>query len=653
MTSNIRPLLAAVSTGVLCGLSVDSAQAQVLPDSAAARAFMADKAILEQGSRPQAIPNSVLVKFRPGVGRADQDSIISTLGGQRVRDFTLVEGLVHVRLPQNAAGVMQALAANPRVEYVEPDAVQSLESALVLPNDTYFHLQYGLYNTGQAVNGVSGIAGIDIRMPEAWIDIVGSNDCLVAVIDSGVQWNHPDFAYSGGSNIWVNDDSAGNRRDDDNNGYVDDFRGWDFYANDNNPADENGHGTHVAGIIAAAANNGIGISGTAWHCKIMPLRFLSRNGSGATSDAIAALNYAVMEGARVSNNSWGGGGYSQALSDAILAAGIKGHVFVAAAGNNGVNIDNTPFYPAAYPHSNIITVAAINNRGDLASFSNTGSVGVDIVAPGVDIASTYKSSSYAYLSGTSMAAPFVSGVLGLLASQQPFVTPEALIDRVLASGTPDDRYTGKVKSGRLLDGGAALQMERSAPLAPSNLAAWVQGSSVTLEWTDNANNESGFEVSRSGAPVVMLSANTESYVEDGLAAGSYTYSVRAYNEAGYSSVLTVEASVAADSGGAALPMAPESFAATNNNDGSATLGWTSSDSSITGFRLQREKQNKNGSWGGLTTMSLGAAARSYRDNTGSGTFRYSLFAINSQGETAALTMDGGNQLVVNVTRNGK
>ena len=209
--------------------------------------------------------------------------------------------------------------------------------------------------------------------------------------------------------IWQNQNEIpGNGIDDDANGYIDDVNGWDFAFNDNSPEDGNGHGTHVAGTIAAIRNNSIGIAGVANNIKIMPLRFLDDSGNGYTNNAIAALNYAVANGAPISNNSWGGGGYSTSLYNAINAADQAGHTFVAAAGNSGQNIDSNPSYPAAYNATNIISVAAINSSGDLASF-NYGYNNVDIAAPGVSyfhhshiIRSVSGADRYASLNGTSL-----------------------------------------------------------------------------------------------------------------------------------------------------------------------------------------------------------------------------------------------------------
>ena len=290
-----------------------------------------------------------------------------------------------------------------------------MHGSQTLPNDTYFNLEWGLHNTGQTIQGQVGIADADIDCPEAWDLSTGNASFVIADIDTGMQWTHPDLD----GNVWSNPgEIAGNGIDDDGNGYIDDTRGWDFYSVDNNPDDGDGHGTHTAGTIGAEGNNGIGVVGVNWQCKIMPLRFLGPFG-GSTSDAILAVNYAAAKGVRVSNNSWGGGGFSQGLFDAINAAKAVGHVFVAAAGNNGSNNDSSPFYPASYNLDNLISVAATDNRDNRASFSNYGAVSVDLGAPGVNVASTYTASGYAYLSGTSMATPHVTGVVALVEALNP------------------------------------------------------------------------------------------------------------------------------------------------------------------------------------------------------------------------------------------
>jgi serine protease len=266
----------------------------------------------------------------------------------------------------------------------------------------------------------------------------------VAVIDTGIDYTHPDLA----DNIWVNEDEIpGNRIDDDKNGYVDDVHGYDFVNNDGDPMDDHFHGTHVAGTIGAVGNNGIGISGVNWSVQIMALKFLDAGGGGFTSDAISALNYAVANGAIASNNSWGGGGFSAAFQTAIQNAASKGHIFVAAAGNDGWNTDHDPFYPSGYNVDNIVSVGATDFRDELAYFSNYGVTSVDLTAPGVGIYSTFPthmtdamrdegfSTNYESISGTSMATPHVTGVIALVATLHPDWSYSQIIEQVL--GTVD------------------------------------------------------------------------------------------------------------------------------------------------------------------------------------------------------------------------
>ncbi len=274
---------------------------------------------------------------------------------------------------------VETYEASPDVEYAEPDYILK-PSQTTSANDSDYPKLYGLNNTGQT----GGTADADVDAPEAWNATTGDTGTVVAVIDEGVDINHPDLK----NNIWTNpSETAGNGIDDDKNGYVDDVNGWDFYNNDatvydRDPVSGAGdeHGTHVAGTIAAEGNNNLGVVGVNWKANIMPLKFLGPNG-GYTSDAVEALNYAVNKGVKISNNSWGGGGFSQALYDAINRADTAGHLFVAAAGNDGVNNDTTAHYPSSYTSANIISVAATDSKDALASFSNYGSSSVDLAAP--------------------------------------------------------------------------------------------------------------------------------------------------------------------------------------------------------------------------------------------------------------------------------
>jgi subtilisin family serine protease len=327
---------------------------------------------------PAYVPGELLVKFRPEV-RNQAAAVYEQWFGISTRRTFAINGYQQVKLPPGVdiEEALELYLEDPDVEHAEPNYLVYANST---PNDPHFDQLWGMHNTGQNVNGTVGTADADIDAPEAWNVTTGSSDVVVAVIDSGVDINHPDLA----ANIWTNAaELNGNPgEDDDGNGKIDDVHGWDFYVNNNDPRDANGHGTHVAGTIAAVGNNAKGVTGVSWSAKIMPIRFLDAWGIGDTADAIAAIQYANEMGADIINNSWGGGAYSQPLKDAIDASDA---LFVCAAGNTGSNTDITPHYPSSYNSANIIAVAASDQNDNLASFSNYGAVSVDVAAPGVNI----------------------------------------------------------------------------------------------------------------------------------------------------------------------------------------------------------------------------------------------------------------------------
>lgn len=327
------------------------------------------------------------------------------------------------------------------VEYCSPDF--EITIADTVSNDPHYTSLWGMSNE-------QGIAA-----PQAWDLTTGSEEIVVAVIDTGVDYNHPDLAQ----NIWVNNgEIGGNGIDDDGNGYIDDVYGWNAVANNGNSMDDNGHGTHCAGTIGAVGNNARGVVGVNWNVKIMGLKFLNAYGSGSLSGAIQAINYMVAMkkrgvNIRVSNNSWGGGGFSQALYNAIQEANKAGIIFVAAAGNESNNNDGAASYPGGYDLPNVISVAAVDRDGNLASFSNYGATTVDIAAPGVGILSTYPGNQYASLSGTSMAAPHVSGALALLLAREPTLGALEAMDRATNTGKTLETLNGIVSSGRIVNVG--------------------------------------------------------------------------------------------------------------------------------------------------------------------------------------------------------
>ena len=354
-----------------------------------------------------------------------------------------------------------------------------------IPNDPSFTRLYGINNVGQT----GGTTDADIDAPEAWNVSTGSSSIIVGVIDTGIDYTHPDLA----ANVWTNPgEVAGNGVDDDRNGFVDDVHGYDFANDDGDPMDDNYHGTHVAGTIGGVGNNGTGVAGVSWNVSLMALKFLDASGSGYLSDAIRAVNYATMMrtiygvNVRVTNNSWGGGGYEAGLLDAINAGGDAGILFVAAAGNSGTNSDASPSYPAAYDSPAIVSVAATDNKDALASFSNYGATSVDLAAPGVSIYSTVPGNQYGTLSGTSMAAPHVAGVAALALAVDPSLSVAQLKSRLIDNVDPVASLVGKTASGGRLN--AANVVSSVAAYGPtvaiaSSRSSVTRGETSTITFT--------------------------------------------------------------------------------------------------------------------------------------------------------------------------
>jgi subtilisin family serine protease len=413
-------------------------------------------AAFAQTPRDDYSPGELLIKFVPGTPAAQIDSILGSLGASRVAEFRSI-GASQQRISRMT--VEQAVArfrGDPRIRYIEPNFVVHASRA---PNDPSLAQEWAMHNTGQT----GGTAGADIDALRAWDITTGSASVLVAIIDSGIDYTHTDLA----PNIFFNTaEIPNNHIDDDGNGFVDDVRGWDFVNGDNDPMDDNGHGTHVAGTVGAVGNNGIGVAGVSWNVRLLPVKFLNSSGAGNVANAISAIEYATRMGARIMNNSWGGGPYSQALFDAIRAAGDAGALFVAAAGNESSDNDLTPSYPAGYVLPNVISVAATDANDQLATFSNYGATTVDLAAPGVDILSTARRGGYILLSGTSMATPHVSGTLALILSRFPDIDPASAKSLLLSHVQPVPALTGRVASGGRLSAYLPLASPDSLPPAP-------------------------------------------------------------------------------------------------------------------------------------------------------------------------------------------
>ena len=398
-------------------------------------------------------PTSVMVKFTPGTSDGQRAFIRAAIAGVTVETWDSLPGLEHLAIPGRVEDAIAAVSIlgemTQVVEFIEPDFVAHLNA---LTNDTSLGNLWAMNNTGQVVNSDAGTAGADIDADLAWDVVTGSSSMVVGMADSGFNSTHEDLA----ANRWTNPgEIATNGIDDDGNGKIDDVWGWDFYNNDNNPTDDNGHGTHTAGTVGAVGNNGKGVVGVCWNVRLAGLKIGSRNGSILLSAGISAVDYCIAKGIKVSNHSWGGGSFSSSFDAVVTRARTAGHMLVCSAGNNGANSETAPLYPASYAQNNIIAVAATDNNDALASFSNYGSTRVDIAAPGVTILSTYiktnSNKAYAYLSGTSMAAPYVTGAAALVWSQNPSWTYAEVRNKLLSTVRPIPALSGKCVTGGVLN----------------------------------------------------------------------------------------------------------------------------------------------------------------------------------------------------------
>ncbi len=403
----------------------------------------------------------VLVRFKPGVSLEQIGSIAAANNDLLADNIESVKGLTVIDDLDDAEAQLvadQYAAMTEYVEYAEvnyevklddPIQKQNTTKALYLdvagpqPNDPHFGDQWALNNLGND----GGKERADLDALEAWQTTQGSEDVVVAVLDSGVDYTHVDLK----ANMWFRPENIP-AYVDDQLGTFNDLNGYNGTDNIADPMDDNGHGTHCAGIIGAEGNNGEGVAGINWKVKIMPLKFLGRGGFGSTNDAIEAINYAIDRkkngvNVRIISASWGSTSKSKALEDTIRAAGDAGILFVAAAGNDGSDNDRRPHYPSNYDLPNVVSVAALDRTDSLASFSNYGIKSVHVAAPGKEILSTWLNDNYREASGTSMATPYVSGVAALIVANEPNITMEKLRARLLGSVDKLDSLDGKVETG--------------------------------------------------------------------------------------------------------------------------------------------------------------------------------------------------------------
>jgi subtilisin family serine protease len=381
-----------------------------------------------------AAPTQLIVGFTNGTSRSESTSIINDTDATIERRLPGGAAVVNVDRGANLTGVANELESDDSVRYASPNFTVH---ATALANDP-------LISDGSAW----GL--LRLHAPTAWSAADGSG-AVVAVLDGGLNTSNPDIAGA----LWTNtSEIAGNHVDDDNNGFIDDVNGADWVDRDGSPSDTGGHGTHVAGTIAGAAGNNFGAAGVAPGAKIMPLRFLDGNGSGTVADAIAAVDYAIVNHADVINASWGGPDLSPPLKDAFARAGGAGITIVAAAGNDGLSNDSKPTFPASFNLPNLISVAASDKRDRLTDFSNYGS-SVAVAAPGVDIVSTVGSGT-GWMSGTSMAAPHVAGIAALINSFNGSLSPASVVAAISAGSRTSEALEGKVNSSGVADAVGAL-----------------------------------------------------------------------------------------------------------------------------------------------------------------------------------------------------
>ena len=484
-------------------------------------------ALSDDGGSTNSDQNGWIVRLSPSalqtVSRVTEAvGLFSSAPGLRVLGGLGLPGQLLLESTACSSEISSYLAGLGFISSFEPDLPISVSSfsTLSTPNDPRYGDLYGLHNTGQS----GGTTDADIDAPEAWQVSTGSRDVIVGVIDTGIDYTHTDLA----ANMWVNPgEIAGNGIDDDANGFVDDVHGYDFANDDGDPFDDNGHGTHCAGTIGGVGNNGVGVAGVNWEVSLMGLKFLDANGSGSTSDAIQAVNYATMmknqygQNVRVTSNSWGGGGSSSAMRQAIESGAEAEIVFIAASGNDGMNNDTNPQYPASYTSDAVISVAATDRNDALANFSNYGATSVDIAAPGVGIVSTTPGNSYASFSGTSMATPHVAGAAALALAVDPTLTVSQLRSGLLGTVDAVAGLAGKTVTGGRLNVGRlveSLSSDPTVPLPPSGLNA-SDGStlgSVRVSWGSSLFAES-YTLWRNGtddastATIIVGNLSTTSY----------------------------------------------------------------------------------------------------------------------------------------------
>ncbi|MCL1124547.1 S8 family serine peptidase [Shewanella surugensis] len=462
---------------------------------AAAIAVSSVPALAKGAPEHEYVKDSLIVVYKDNVTQAERLSAQRLVRGSMQdvnadgvddRFSRLLNGkLARLALRQGAdvKKAIKMISQHPAVKYAEPNYVIK---ALGAPDDPSFISLWGMHNTGQD----GGTADADIDAVEAWDISTGDSNIVIGVIDTGVDYNHEDLQ----ANIWTNpNEIAGNGIDDDGNGVIDDIHGFSAVNNNGDPMDGNGHGTHVSGTIGAKGNNGVGVAGVNWDVTIVGCQFLDASGSGSTEGAIACIDYMtdlkINHGVdiKATNNSWGGGGFSQALKDSIDAAGDAGILFFAAAGNSAVDNDVNPHYPSSYDSEALMSIASTDRNDNMSSFSQWGLTSVDMGAPGSSILSTTPSNGYSTYSGTSMATPHMAGAAGLVWSVNPDLSPVEMKQLLMESGDTNADLIGKTVAGTRLNVANALEMADPDPSFKFSASPMTQtieaGSSTSYDYT--------------------------------------------------------------------------------------------------------------------------------------------------------------------------
>jgi subtilisin family serine protease len=526
------------------------------------------------GTAPEYVPGELLIKFKGNTPADKEKDLRESVKAKEVGTFNSM-GVRHWKLGEEA-DVLDAIESlqshkyKDEIEYVEPNGYRYTNDIATIPSDSYRGELWAMHNIGQT----GGAADADIDALESWQVYNDAGTIVVAILDSGIDYNHEDLK----DNIWENPGEKGldaqnrdkrtNGVDDDGNGYVDDWRGWDFVNNDNDPMDDYGHGTHIAGTIGAVGNNGLGVAGVCWKVQLMALKFLNSGGSGTVENQVKAIEYAKWFNVPITSNSYGGTRKFNTEQNAIQSFGA---LFVCAAGNSG---STTKWYPAGYTLNNILSVAATGPSDELASWSNYGSDWVDVGAPGVDILSSVPNNGYEFLNGTSMATPHVTGAAALVLKKNSSFTAVQVKNQIMNTVEAKSSLSGKTVTGGRLNVRAALGLTNSFTdtVDPGTIASISEDSakatlhSVTLTWTakgddgdstgraylydlryrtDGPVTSNNWATSTRFAPTAGpgLPASTESIAVTGLREGTkYYFGLMVADELGrYSSMTTGEA----------------------------------------------------------------------------------------------------------------